>query len=65
MDCAVVPVPDEKLGELVGAVVTTKAEYHGKVKESELQAASAKLLPRHSVPVIIIFKESQIERSAT
>lgn len=35
-EAAAVGVPDAKLGELVTALVTTKPEYHGKVKESEL-----------------------------
>lgn len=35
-EAAAVGVPDDKLGELVAVVVSTKPEYHGKVKESEL-----------------------------
>ena len=31
-----VGVPDEKLGELVAAIVTTKPPFHATVKESEL-----------------------------
>lgn len=33
---AAVGVPDEKLGELVVVVVSTKPAYHGQVRESEL-----------------------------
>ncbi len=35
-EVAAVGIPDEKLGELVAAIVVTKPEHHGKVKESEL-----------------------------
>ena len=37
-EVAAVGIPDEKLGELVAAVVVTKPEHHGKVNESELIA---------------------------
>jgi hypothetical protein len=47
------------------AIVSTKPEYHGKVTEAELQAVAAKTLPKHSVPVLIVIKQEQIERSAT
>ena len=35
-EVAAVGVPDEKLGELVAAVVSTKPAFHGQVNESEL-----------------------------
>ena len=35
-EVAAVGVPDDKLGELVAAVVCTKPPYHNRVKESEL-----------------------------
>lgn len=35
-EVAAVGVPDDKLGELVAAVVSTKPAFHGRVKESEL-----------------------------
>lgn len=35
-EVAAVGLPDEKLGELVAAVVSTKPAYHGKVTETEL-----------------------------
>lgn len=35
-EVAAVGIPDEKLGELVAAVVSTKPVYHGRVKEAEL-----------------------------
>lgn len=35
-EVAAVGVPDEKLGELVAAVVSTKPAYHNQVQESEL-----------------------------
>ena len=35
-EVAAVGVPDEKLGELVAVVVSTKPPHHGQVRESEL-----------------------------
>ena len=35
-EVAAVGVPDEKLGELVAVVVSTKSAFRGQVKESEL-----------------------------
>lgn len=36
LDAAAVSVPDRRLGELVAAVVTTKAQYHGQVYEESV-----------------------------
>ena len=56
-DAAVVPVPDPKLSELVSAVVVLHPQHRGKVSEKELMEHVGKLLPKHCVPVLIVFKE--------
>lgn len=52
-----VPVPDPKLSELVSAVVVLHPQHRGKVTEKELQEHVGRLLPKHCVPVLILFKD--------
>ena len=56
--CAVVPVPDAKMGELVAAVVVahTKAG-ESPPSEAELTRVAAKTLPPHAVPVMVLFRD--------
>ena len=70
LEAAVVGVPDQRLGELVVGVVTTKPAFHGKVSEASIMAVARKRylypvlpilaaltlhrLPRYAVPVMII-----------
>lgn len=42
LEAAAVPVPDERLSELVGAVVSLKPSYRSKVSEDKLLQAVAK-----------------------
>lgn len=39
IDCAVVGIPDKRLGELVGAAVVLRSEWAGKVTEQDLLEA--------------------------
>ncbi len=43
LEAAAVGVPDERLGELVIALVIIKPGYHGKVDEKTLSAVAEKL----------------------
>ncbi|KAK0200228.1 hypothetical protein DFS33DRAFT_1387436 [Desarmillaria ectypa] len=49
-----VGVPDERLGELVTALVTLKPGYRGRINEKMLLATARKLLPKFAVPVVIV-----------
>ncbi|KAK7061688.1 2-succinylbenzoate--CoA ligase [Favolaschia claudopus] len=57
MEVAAVAVPDEKLGELVAAVVSVQADHRAKVTEKALMALARSRLPKFAVPVLIIFQE--------
>jgi len=57
MEVAAVAVPDEKLGELVAAVVSVHAEYRGKITEKALIAQARPRLPNFAVPVMVVFKD--------
>jgi len=56
METAAVAVPDEKLGELVAAVVSVNAEYRGKITEKALVALARTRLPNFAVPVMVLFQ---------
>ncbi|KAF7352822.1 2-succinylbenzoate--CoA ligase [Mycena venus] len=56
MEVAAVAVPDEKLGELVAAVVSLKPEYRGKITEQALIALARTRLPNFAVPVMVVFQ---------
>jgi len=56
LEVAAVAVPDERLGELVSAVVTVKPKYRDKVTEQSLKALASTRLPGFAVPVMVIFQ---------
>ncbi|KAJ7228678.1 hypothetical protein GGX14DRAFT_414247 [Mycena pura] len=56
LEVAAVAVPDERLGELVSAVVTVKPDYRDKITEQSLKALASTRLPGFAVPVMIIFQ---------
>jgi len=60
-EVAAVGVPDEKLGELVTAVVSTKPAHHGKVKEFELIELARSKLPHFAVPVMVIIQSEPFQ----
>ncbi|KAK0502199.1 hypothetical protein EDD18DRAFT_1139698 [Armillaria luteobubalina] len=63
LEAAAVGVPDERLGELVTALVTIKPGYLGKVDEKKLLAVADKLLPRFAVPVMIILQDGEFDHT--
>ncbi|KAM0746229.1 AMP-dependent synthetase and ligase [Meredithblackwellia eburnea MCA 4105] len=65
LDVAVVPLPDHKLGELVGASVVTKPDFHGKVTEKELLEVCAKNLPKHCIPAMIDIRTETFPRNGS
>jgi len=56
MEVAAVAVPDERLGELVAAVVSIKADYRDKISERSLVALARTQLPSFAVPVMVLFQ---------
>ncbi|KAJ7783198.1 hypothetical protein B0H16DRAFT_1495863 [Mycena metata] len=53
MEAAAVAVPDERLGELVAAVVYVDPKFCGQVTEASLIALAKTRLPKFAVPVMI------------
>ncbi|KAG6849878.1 hypothetical protein H0H93_004096 [Arthromyces matolae] len=60
-EAAAVGVPDDRLGELVAAVVSVKPAYRGAVTGASLIATARKHLPRFAVPVMIIVQDEPFE----
>ncbi|KIL66207.1 hypothetical protein M378DRAFT_10208 [Amanita muscaria Koide BX008] len=60
LEAAVVGVPDDRLGELVAAVVSVKPEFHGRVTEAALIETAQKRLPKFATPVMIIVQEEAL-----
>ncbi|KAJ2915027.1 hypothetical protein MD484_g5364, partial [Candolleomyces efflorescens] len=63
LEVAAVGVPDQRLGELVAAVVSTKPGQFGKLTEAQLVKAAQKVLPKFAVPVIIVIQSSPFDRT--
>jgi len=53
-EAAAVGVPDERLGEIVAAVVTIKPAFQGTVTEAALIGLARRSLPRFAVPEMIV-----------
>ncbi|TEB38383.1 acetyl-CoA synthetase-like protein [Coprinellus micaceus] len=62
-EAAAVGVPDERLGELVAAVVSVKPSYWASVTEGILMAAVRTRLPRFAVPVMIVVHNQPFEHT--
>ncbi|KAF9460705.1 hypothetical protein BDZ94DRAFT_878708 [Collybia nuda] len=60
-EAAAVGVPDERLGELVAAVVSVKPPFQGRVTEAALIALARKSLPKYAVPVMIVILDEQFQ----
>ncbi|KAJ7667988.1 hypothetical protein DFH06DRAFT_1184159 [Mycena polygramma] len=56
MEVAAVAVPDERLGELVAAVVSVKKDYRSTITEKSLLALARARLPSFAVPVMVLFQ---------
>ncbi|KAK0452900.1 uncharacterized protein EV420DRAFT_1645421 [Desarmillaria tabescens] len=56
-------LPDERLGELVTALVTVKPRYHGKPSEKKLLETAKRLLPKFAVPIMIILKDGEFDHT--
>ncbi|RDB16970.1 2-succinylbenzoate--CoA ligase [Hypsizygus marmoreus] len=63
LEAAAVGVPDERLGELVAAVVSVKPAFQGAVTEAALIALARKRLPRFAVPVMIVVLDEPFEHT--
>ncbi|SJL14627.1 related to 4-coumarate--CoA ligase 1 [Armillaria ostoyae] len=63
LEAAAVGVPDERLGELVTALVTLKPGYRGSINEKKLLATARKLLPKFAVPVMIVVKDGEFDHT--
>ncbi|KAJ4490588.1 hypothetical protein J3R30DRAFT_3694284 [Lentinula aciculospora] len=57
LEAAAVGVPDNRLGELVAAIVTVKPAFKGKVSSDSLMALAKKRLPKFAVPVMILVRD--------
>ncbi|KAK7047789.1 hypothetical protein VNI00_006117 [Paramarasmius palmivorus] len=64
-EAAAVGVPDERLGELVTALVTLKPAYRkkGRPTEAELMKLARKHLPHFASPVMILIQEGDFEHT--
>ncbi|KAJ3827474.1 hypothetical protein F5880DRAFT_1537208 [Lentinula raphanica] len=57
LEAAAVGVPDNRLGELVTALVTVKPAFKGKVSSDALMSLAKKRLPQFAVPVMILVRD--------
>ncbi|KAK7452630.1 hypothetical protein VKT23_012029 [Stygiomarasmius scandens] len=62
-EVAAVGVPDERLGELVAAVLNVKPAYKGQVKEQDMIDLAKKRLPKFAVPVMVIVHDNEFEHT--
>ncbi|SPO22828.1 related to 4-coumarate--CoA ligase 1 [Ustilago trichophora] len=66
IDCAAVPIPDDRFGETVGVVCVPRLEYQkeNRPTEADVLAVARKLLPKHEVPDFIWIRDEPLERNA-
>ncbi|KAF8581157.1 acetyl-CoA synthetase-like protein [Ramaria rubella] len=64
LDCAVVGIPDKRLGELVTALVVLRAEWAGKVGEDDILEKIKHSLPAYAIPSLVVIQADLIERNA-
>ncbi|KAG2015644.1 long-chain-fatty-acid-CoA ligase [Coprinopsis cinerea AmutBmut pab1-1] len=62
-EAAAVGVPDERLGELVAAVVSIKPVFQSSITEGALISQVRTRLPRYAVPVMIVMHNMPFERT--
>ncbi|KII94769.1 hypothetical protein PLICRDRAFT_693101, partial [Plicaturopsis crispa FD-325 SS-3] len=63
IEVAAVGVPDQRLGELVTAVVYAQPSHLSQLTESDLIALSRRSLPRFAVPVMILITSEPFART--
>ncbi|KAJ1034044.1 hypothetical protein NDA18_000916 [Ustilago nuda] len=66
IDCAAVPIPDDRFGETVGVVCVPRAEYQKENRPTveNVLAVARKLLPKHEVPDFVWIRDEPLERNA-
>ncbi|TKY85239.1 hypothetical protein EX895_006319 [Sporisorium graminicola] len=66
IDCAAVPIPDDRFGETVGVVCVPRIENQkqNRPTEQDVLAVARKLLPKHEVPDFIWIRDEPLERNA-
>ena len=57
-ESAVIPVPDERRGEVVKAFIVLKPEFKGKVSEEEITKWSIDNMSPHKVPRFVEFRDA-------
>jgi acyl-CoA synthetase (AMP-forming)/AMP-acid ligase II len=63
LEAAAVGVPDDRLGELVTAVVSVKPAFYGQVTEAALVERARERLPRFATPVMIIVQDGPLDHT--
>ncbi|KAF8161102.1 hypothetical protein B0H34DRAFT_654088 [Crassisporium funariophilum] len=63
LEAAAVGIPDERLGELVAAIVSVRPAYEGQLTEEMLLAQARNRLPRFAVPVMVVILSTTFERT--
>ncbi|EST10174.1 AMP-binding enzyme C-terminal domain protein [Kalmanozyma brasiliensis GHG001] len=66
IDCAAVPIPDDRFGETVGVVCVPRVEYQkeNRPTEEDVLKVARKFLPKHEVPDFIWIRDEPLERNA-
>lgn len=66
IDCAAVPIPDDRFGETVGVVCVPRVENQkqNRPTEEDVLAVARKLLPKHEVPDFVWIRDEPLERNA-
>ncbi len=57
LENAVIPVPDQKKGEVIKTFIVLKPEYEGKISGEEIIAWAKKNMSSHKVPVYVEFRK--------
>jgi acyl-CoA synthetase (AMP-forming)/AMP-acid ligase II len=63
LEVAAVGVPDERLGELVVALVSVRPDYQGQVTEAMLLTQARRRLPKFAVPAMVLILNATFERT--
>lgn len=64
MDVAIVGIPDDLLGELVGAAVQVKPEYRGKVGLEDIAGHLRTKIAAFKIPIYVKFVDEPLPRNA-